>query len=192
MLTQGKFDNSSGNSFTISIRSKSVWPGRRKSATATTETRPAQIKARPLGAWILKFVPGAFTAGNAYLISRSEPSRPMSTVGREPCATFGRARPAYLITTRVPTSHPFGTDEFANVNLAINPLIPLDFAGTAQRRAHRLPLPRSDVLLYPGRTILSRGRSRNRTRGERRGVAAAGRPGQLSPTTRVRPCADRR
>ena len=139
------------------------------------ETEPAKITRSDHLVSGSEVRPGGVHSGQFQLSGlhdRNQAGGPQSA-GREPCATFGRARRVSHIIIRVPTSSP--SELYSNsqiVNLAINPLIPLGFVGTGATPCTRRPLPRSDVAPIPRTTILSRGRRLNRTRGE---LPAAGR-----------------
>ncbi len=128
VLTQGKFDNSSGNSLTI-LEGANLFAG------------PPQINHGNNGngacadqgptTWCLdaKFVPGAYTAGNAIDFTIMTKPTDVSQLQGIVCY-YWESSPGVPYYNSCSDLQPNGTTNSQFVNLTINTLIPLNFMGT--------------------------------------------------------------
>jgi hypothetical protein len=141
VLTQGKFDNSSGNSFQVLYPCANVSP----CSTSPVLAAPPIIShgnngneaCQGLGptTWCLtlKFVPGAFTANNGGFLDFTIGTKPAdaSQLAGTVCYFWESAPGVPYYSSCADFSPGFGLfSDSQRVNLAINPLIPLNFAGT--------------------------------------------------------------
>jgi hypothetical protein len=139
VLTQGKFDNSSGNSLTI-LEGGNLFAG------------PPQISHGNNGngacadqdptTWCLdaKFIPGAFTAGNQIDFTIMTKPTDVSQLQGTVCY-FWESSPGIPYYNSCSDLQPFGTTNSQFVNLALNPLIPLGFVGTGAAPCTGFPCP---------------------------------------------------
>jgi hypothetical protein len=152
VLTQGKFDNSSGHSFQVSYPCANASP---------CSTSPV-LAAAPIishgnngneacqdlgpGTWCLtlKFVPGAFTLNNGGFLDFTIGTKPADTsqLAGTVCYFWERAPGVPYYSSCADFSPSFGLfSDSQKVNLALNPLIPLGFVGTGAGPCTGSPCP---------------------------------------------------
>ena len=131
MLTQGKFDNSSGNSFSVSYQYPNpVLAGSPQIFHGNNGNEACQALGPTTWCLDLKFVPGAITYNNfGYLdfTIGTKPSDPNQLAGT--VCYFWESSPGIPYYNSCSDISSLSSNS-QMVNLAINPLIPVGFAGT--------------------------------------------------------------
>jgi hypothetical protein len=124
VLTQGKFDNSSGDSLTI-LEGEDLLAGRPEISHGNKGN--GACAGQGPGTWCLdlRFVPGAYTGGPFNFTIGTKPTDPNQLQGA--VCYFWESSPGVPYYNSCSDLH---EPRSQNVNLAINPLIPLNFAGT--------------------------------------------------------------
>ena len=105
VLTQGKFDNSSGNSFTIN-QGDNLLAGPPQISHGNNGNGACADQGPTTWCLDAKFVPGAFTAGNQFDFTIM--TKPTDVTQLQSLSSIGRVPPVCHITIRVATSIPTG------------------------------------------------------------------------------------
>ena len=135
VLTQGKFDNSSGKSFQIAYQSQDpVLAGMPVISHGNNGNEACQSLGPNSWCLDLKFVPGAITVANRGYIGFTIGTKPSTVDGLAGTVCyFWESAPGvayYNSCADLSSSFGFAESNSQMVNLALNPLIPLTFAGT--------------------------------------------------------------